>query len=323
MTRLFIGRPVMTTLIMLGVLIFGVISYTKLPVSDLPNVDYPTIHIFASLPGASPETMAAAVATPLEKQFSTIAGIDNMTSSSDLGSTDLVIQFSLDRNIDAAAQDVQAAISQAMVNLPSGMIPPLFHRSNPAAAPVLFMALTSKVEPLSALDEIAETTIAQRISMVNGVAEVGVWGQQKYAVRIALNPQALASRGIGVDQVTTAVNTQNVNLPTGIMWGPNQSLTVQATGELHNAAEFGGIVVAYKNGAPVYLRDVARVTDDVQNNRTAAWYNDQRSIALAVFRQPGTNTVQVTRDVQTVLNEIRDEIPSDIKLRVAYDRSVS
>jgi HAE1 family hydrophobic/amphiphilic exporter-1 len=320
---LFIRRPVMTTLVMVGVLIFGIIAYTKLPVSDLPNVDYPTIHVFASLPGASPETMAAAVATPLEKQFSTIAGIDNMTSSSDLGTTDLVIQFNVDRKIDAAAQDVQAAISQAMVYLPSNILPPTFHRSNPAAAPVMFMALTSKVEPLSVLDEIAETTIAQRISMVDGVAEVGVWGSQKFAVRIALNPQALSSRGIGVDQVTGAVNAQNVNLPTGIMWGPNQAVTVQATGNLYNAAQFGAIVIAYHNGAPVLLRDVASVTNDVQNIRTAAWVNDQRSVSLGVLRQPGTNTVAVTRAVTAVLDEIRAEIPPDVTLRVNYDRSTS
>ncbi len=246
-----------------------------------------------------------------------------MTSSSDLGSTDIVIQFNVDRKIDAAAQDVQAAISQAMVYLPVGIIPPSFHRSNPAAAPVMFMALTSKIEPLSVLDEVAETTIAQRLSMVDGVAEVGVWGQQKYAVRIALNPEALASRGIGVDQVTNAVNEQNVNLPTGVMWGAHQTITVQATGNLYNAREFGDIVVAYHNGAPVRLRDIASVTDDVQNNRTAAWFNDERSVGLYVLRQPGTNTVAVTRAVHVLLDEIKGEIPPDVTLRVTYDRAVS
>jgi len=323
LTALFIRRPVMTTLVMLGVLIFGLIAYTKLPVSDLPNVDYPTINVNASLPGASPETMAASVATPLEKQLSTIAGIDNMTSSSVLGSTSITIQFALDRNINAAAQDVQAAISQALVHLPTGIIPPSFFRQNPAAAPVLFMVLTSAVEPLSVLDELGETTIAQRISMVNGVSQVMVWGQQKYAVRIALDQPALVARQIGVDQVTAAINTQNVNLPTGIMWGPTRSITVQATGNLHDAAQFSRIVVSYRHGAPVYLGDVARVTDDVQNNRTAAWFNNQRAIMLAVMRQPGTNTVQVTRDVQAVLDEIRGQIPPDVTLKVAYDRAVS
>jgi HAE1 family hydrophobic/amphiphilic exporter-1 len=322
-TGLFIRRPVMTTLVMLGVLIFGMIAYTKLPVSDLPNVDYPTISVNASLPGASPETMAAAVATPLEKQFSTIAGIDNMTSSSVLGSTSITIQFNLDRNINVAAQDVEAGISQALVNLPTGIIPPSFFRQNPAAAPVLLMVLTSNVEPLSTLDEIGETTIAQRVSMVDGVSQVMVFGSQKYAVRIALNPQALASRGLGVDQVTSAVNAQNVNLPTGIMWGTNQSITVQATGNLYNAAQFGRIIVAYHNGAPVLLQDVASVTDDVQNNRTAAWYNTQRSIMLAVLRQPGTNTVEVTGNVRKILDELRAVMPPDINLIVAYDRAVS
>ncbi len=309
----------MTTLVMVGVLIFGMIAYTKLPVSDMPNVDFPTINVNATLPGASPETMAAAVATPLEKQFSTIAGIDNMTSSSVLGSTSITIQFNLDRNINVAAQDVEAGISQALVNLPTGIIPPSFFRQNPAAMPVLFMALTSKTAPLSLLDEIGETTIAQRISMVDGVSQVMVWGAQKYAVRIALNPQALASRGIGVDQVTAAVNSQNVNLPTGVMWGPNQAITVQATGNLLNAAEFGKIIVAYHNSAPVLLRDIATVTDDVQNNRTAAWFNSSRSIMLAVMRQPGTNTVEVTEKVQKILDEIRSTIPPEIELVVAFD----
>jgi HAE1 family hydrophobic/amphiphilic exporter-1 len=322
-TGLFIRRPVMTTLVMLGVLIFGMIAYTKLPVSDLPNVDFPTINVNASLPGASPETMASAVATPLEKQFSTIAGIDNMTSNSVLGSTSITVQFNLARDINAAAQDIEAGISQALVNLPTGIIPPSFFRQNPAAAPVLFMALTSKVEPLSVLDEIGETTIAQRISMVDGVSQVMVWGSQKYAVRIALNPQALAARAIGVDQVTNAVNAQNVNIPTGIMWGPNQALTVQATGNLYNAAQFKRIIVAYRHSAPVLLSDVADVTDDVQNNRTAAWYNDERAIMLAVMRQPGTNTVEVTGNVQKILDEIRGEIPPDVNLIVAYDRATS
>ncbi len=322
-TDLFIKRPVMTTLVMLGVLIFGLIAYTKLPVSDLPNVDYPTISVNASLPGASPETMAAAVATPLEKQFSTIAGIDNMTSTSVLGSTSITIQFNLDRNINAAAQDVEAGIAQALVNLPTGIIPPSFFRQNPAAAPVLQLVLTSKVEPLSVLDEIGETTIAQRVSMIDGVSQVQVNGQQKYAVRIALNPEALASRGIGVDQVTNAVNAQNVNLPTGIMWGTEQAITVQATGNLYNAAQFGSIIVAYHNSAPVLLRDIASVTDDVQNNRTAAWFNNQRSIQLSVLRQPGTNTVEVTSNVRKVLDDIRTSIPPDVDLIVAYDRATS
>jgi HAE1 family hydrophobic/amphiphilic exporter-1 len=204
----------------------------------LPNVDYTTINVNANLPGASPETMAAAVATPLEKQFSTIAGIDNMTSSSVLGSTSITVQFSLDRNINAAAQDIQSAISQSLHNLPTGIIPPSFFRQNPAAAPILFMVLTSKVKPLATIDEIAETTIAQRISMVSGVSQVQVWGQQKYAVRIALDQPALASRGIGVDQVTAAVNSQNVNQPLAFV-GSEPVAHQQATGELANAAQFG------------------------------------------------------------------------------------
>src|SRR5580700_10646234 len=240
----FIERPVATTLLTIAVALAGAVGYSVLPVSPLPQVDFPTINVNASLPGASPETMASAVATPLEKQFSTIAGIDNMTSNSVLGSTSITVQFNLARDINAAAQDIEAGISQALVNLPTGIIPPSFFRQNPAAAPVIMMVLTSKVEPMSVLDEIGETTIAQRISMVDGVSQVQVNGQQKYAVRIALNPQALAARAIGVDQVTNAVNAQNVNIPTGIMWGPNQALTVQATGNLYNAAQFKRIIVA-------------------------------------------------------------------------------
>src|ERR1700761_4285487 len=231
-TTLFIKRPVMTTLVMIGILVFGIVAYRQLPVSDLPNVDFPTISVSATLPGASPQTMAATVATPLEKQFSTIAGIDNMTSTSSLGQTQIVIQFALDRDIDAAAQDVQAAIAQTLRQLPQGIVPPSYQKTNPADAPILTFALTSDVVPLSALDEYGETTIAQRLSMVGGVAQVLVYGAQKYAVRIQLDPSQLATRNLGLEDVATAVTSQNVNLPTGVLWGQKTALTVQATGQL-------------------------------------------------------------------------------------------
>src|SRR5690349_468342 len=290
-TTLFIKRPVMTTLVMVAILFFGIVAYRQLPVSDLPNVDYPTITVSASLPGASPATMAATVATPLEKQFSTIAGIDNMTSTSSLGQTQIVIQFALDRNIDAAAQDVQAAITQTLRTLPQGIIPPSYQKTNPADAPILTLALTSDVVPLSTLDEFGETTIAQRLSMVGGVAQVLVYGAQKYAVRIQLDPSQLASRGLALEDVATAVGNQNVNLPTGVLWGPKTALTVQATGQLENANAFRDLVVAYRNGAPVHLSEVGRISDDVQNNKQASWYNGAPSIVLAYLRQPGTNPV--------------------------------
>ena len=327
MTALFIKRPVMTTLIMTGILLFGVIAYRQLPVSDLPTVDFPTISVNASLPGASPETMAATVATPLEKQFSTIAGIDNITSTSALGSTSVTIQFSLDRKIDAAAQDVNAAISAALPNLPSTIIPPSYRKQNPAAAPILFYALTSAILPLPTVDEYGETTIAQQVSMVQGVAQVSVFGAQKYAVRVQLDPGQLAARNLSVNTVAKAISNENVYIPTGILYGPNQTTTVYATGQLYSAEEFRHLMVTYKNGAPVRLGDVANVIDDVQNNKSAAWYwnghDMSRTIFLAVTRQPGTNTVEVVNAVKAKMTEIEKELPSTVKVNMGFDRSVS
>ena len=321
-TGLFIRRPVMTALLMAAILVFGVVSYRTLPVSDLPAVDYPTISVNASLPGASPETMAATVATPLEKSFSAIAGIDNITSSSTLGSTSVTIQFALDRDIDAAAQDVNAAISQALAFLPSTIIPPSYRKQNPAAAPILFFALTSKDLSLSALDEYAETTIAQRLSMVEGVAQVSVFGAQKYAVRIELDPDQLATRGLSVSQVAQAVRTNNVTLPTGVLYGKDRTLTILATGQLSNAAEFRRMVVVQHGGAPVLLGDLGAVYDDVQNNKNAGWYNGERAIVLAVTRQPGTNTVAVASAVKAALKEIELALPPSVTVNIRYDRSV-
>jgi len=313
----------MTTLLTAGILVFGVVAYRRLPVSDLPTVDYPTINVSASLPGASPQTMAATVATPLEKAFSAIAGLDNVTSTSTLGSTQITLQFSLDRDIDAAAQDVNAAISQALVNLPSNIIPPSYRKQNPAAAPILFLALTSSVVPLSTLDEYGETTIAQRLSIVDGVAQVAVYGAQKYAVRIQLDPAALANRGLTINDVARAVRSENVLIPTGVLYGTNRTLTVQATGQLTNAPQFRRLVVAYRNGAPVHLDEVANVFDDVQNNKAASWYNADRAIVLAVQRQPGTNTVAVATAVKQVLADLSHELPPSVAMNIRYDRSVS
>ena len=322
-TTLFIRRPIMTSLVMVAILFFGIVAYRQLPVSDLPNVDFPTITVTAILPGASPATMAATVATPLEKQFSTIAGIDNMTSTSSLGETQIVVQFSLDRNIDAAAQDVQAAITQTQRQLPQGILPPSYQKTNPADAPILTLALTSTEVPISTLDEYGETTIAQRLSMVGGVAQVLVYGAQKYAVRIQLDPRQLASRNLALEDITTAVSAQNVNLPTGILWGPKVALTVQATGQLENADAFRNMVVAYRNGAPVHLSDVGRVSDDVQNNKTASWYNGQRAIVLAIQRQPGTNTVKVSNAAKAALERVKLEIPPSVHVQVLYDRATT
>ncbi|MFL5596949.1 MAG: efflux RND transporter permease subunit [Gemmatimonadaceae bacterium] len=323
MTALFIRRPVMTALVMIGILFFGAAAYRRLPVSDLPTVDFPTISVNANLPGASPETMAAAVATPLEKQFSTIAGIDNMTSSSGLGNTGITIQFSLDRDIDAAAADVQAAISQTLRSLPLGILPPSYRKVNPADQPILYFALTSKTMPLSDLDEYGETYLAQRISMVPGIAQVQVFGAQKYAVRVQLDPTSLANRGIGIDEVASAIGQQNVSLPTGTLWGPNKASTIRANGQLQNAAEFRQMVVAYRNGAPVHLAELGQVLDTVENNRVASWFNGDRAIVLAVQRQPGTNTVAVAEGVKSLVERLRAQIPPTVQIQTLYDRSVA
>ena len=322
-SELFIKRPVMTTLVMAGILVFGLMAYRLLAVSNLPNVDFPTITVSASLPGASPETMASAVATPLEKQFSTIAGVDQMTSQSALGSTTITLQFTLDRNIDAAAQDVNAAISKTLRLLPSGILPPSYQKVNPADSPIIYYAMSSKTLSLSALDEYAETFIAQRLSTVEGVAQVNVYGAAKYAVRIQLDPKALATRQIGIDEVADAVAAGNVNLPTGILWGPHRAYTVQATGQLQNAAEFRPLVLAFRNGAPVRLQDLGQVLDDVQDNKSAAWYNGSRSIILAIQRQPGANTVDVAARVRTVMASLRDLLPASVNLQLRFDRSDS
>jgi HAE1 family hydrophobic/amphiphilic exporter-1 len=322
-SAIWIRRPVMTTLVMAGILIFGVLAYMRLPVSDLPSVDYPTISVSASLPGAGPETMASAVATPLEKEFSRIAGVDAMTSTSSLGAASITLQFDLDRDIDAAAQDVQAAISRTLRQLPTGIQPPSFQKVDPSAAPILRLALTSRTLPLSQLDEYAETFLAQRISTVAGVAQVAVFGSQTYAVRIQLDPQALQGRGIGIDEVAEAVAAGNVNLPTGTLWGTDQAYSVEANGQLENASAFRPLIVAYRNGAPVRLEDVGRVFDSVQNTKVATWFNDARAIVLAVQRQPGTNTVAVADGVNEVLAGLKRELPGSVELHTQYDRSAS
>ncbi len=320
----FIRRPVMTTLVMLAILLFGILGYRSLAVSDLPNVDYPTILVSAGLPGANPDTMASAVATPLEKQFSTIAGIDSMTSTSSLGGTQITLQFDLSRNIDAAAQDVQAAIARAAPQLPPTMpTPPTYSKVNPADSPILYLALGSKTLPLYTVDKYAETLLAQRISMVKGVAQVQVYGSQKYAVRIQLDPQALATRQIGIDQVETAVQNANVNLPVGTLYGANQAFTLEANGQLTRASLYRPLIVAYSNGSPVRLEDIGNVSDSVQNDKITNWWNGTKSVVLAVQRQPGTNTVEVVDAIKQLLPQFRDIIPPAIEMRTLYDKSIS
>ena len=319
----FIRRPVATTLTMIGVVLFGALAYPQLPVNDLPNVDYPVINVRASLPGASPQTMAAAVATPLEKQFTTIPGLDVMTSSSGLGSTNITLQFVLSRNIDAAAQDVQAAISQTLRQLPQDILPPSYQKSNPADSPILFLALTSDLLPLSTLDEYAQTTLGQRLSTVDGVAQVQVYGSQKYAVRIQLDPQALASRGVGIDQVSDAIGDGNVNLPTGVLWGSDKALTLQSNSQLESAKEFRDLVIKNQDGAPVRLGDLGEVLDGVQDTHVASWFNGRRAIVLAINRQPGTNTVRVADAVHAMVEKLKPQLPGSVRIETLNDRSIS
>jgi len=324
----FIRRPVATSLVMFGILLFGLVGYRLLPVSDLPSVDYPTINVSASLAGASPETMASAVATPLEKQFSTIPGVDSMSSVSSLGSAQITLQFTLDRDIDAAAADVQAAIAKTTRQLPPNMpSPPTYNKVNPADAPVLFIAMSSPTLPLSTVDNYAENLLAQRISMINGVAQVSVYGSQQYAVRIQVDPNKLAAYGLGIDEVEQAVDAGNVNQPLGILYGKNQAFTVQASGQLNDAAAFRTMIVAYRNGNPIRLGQLGNVLDSVQNDKVAAWFNtatnNTRAIILAIQRQPGANTVEVVDNVKRLLPQFRDVVPAAVHLDILFDRSLS
>jgi len=323
-SRLFIQRPITTTLVMAGIVLFGIIGYRALPVSDLPNVDYPTIQVTASLLGASPETMASSVATPLERQFSTIAGLNIVSSTSTLGNTQITLQFDLSRNIDAAAQDVQTAIASAVRQLPPGMpTPPTLKKVNPADQPIIYLRVSSPTLPLSQVNEFADTSIAQRLSTISGVAQVLVTGQQKYAVRAQLDPSELATRNLGLDDVATALQRGNSNLPVGTIYGIHQTLTVQANGQLTNAEAYRQLIVAYHNGAPVQLKDLGDVIDSVENNRLASRYNGQQVVTLTIQRQPGTNTVAVVDAIRNLLPTFRQQLPRSIDLDVLYDRSNS
>jgi HAE1 family hydrophobic/amphiphilic exporter-1 len=325
-SRTFIERPIATSLLMAAIALFGGVAYRQLPVSDLPNVDFPTLQVTASLPGASPDTMAAAVATPLENQFSTIAGLNSMSSANSLGSTQITLEFDLGRRLDGAAVDVQAAITQASRMLPQGMpTPPTFTKVNPADQPILYLALTSPTLPLWTLDEYAETRLAQRVSMVSGVAQVQVLGAQKYAVHVQMDPHALAARRIGINEIESALKNWNVNLPTGAIIGPQRAFTLQASGQLMSAEQYRPVVVAYRNGSPVRLGELGNVIDSVEDDKTASWFytpkSNDRAIILAIQRQPGTNTVEVTDAVKNLLPLFRAEMPPSVHLDILYDRS--
>ena len=323
-SALFIKRPVMTALVSFSILLFGSIAFRGLPVAALPSVDYPTIQVTAAVPGASPETMASSVATPLEREFSTIAGITSMNSSNSLGVTSINVQFSLDRKIDAAAQDIQAAISRAGGNLPPSMPrPPSYQKVNPAEQPIIYLSLESDTLPMYTVNEYADTLLAQRLSMISGVARVQVVGAQKYGVRVQVDPDKLASRGIGIDEVQRAITNANTNLPTGRLDGDKQAFTIQSSGILYHAADYRPVIVTWKNGAPVRLGEVANVIDSVDNDKLLAWFDNKRAVFLSIQRQPGTNTVEVADAVHKLVDQLRKEIPPAVHLSFPRDASES
>lgn len=320
-SAVFIRRPVASILLALALIVFGVLSYRALPVSDLPSVEFPTITVSASLPGASPEMMAASIATPLERQLSSISGIDSMHSTSIQGSTSITVQFALDRNIDGAGQDVQAAISQAAPQLPPNMpSPPSYQKSNAASFPILFLSVRSDSLPIHLVNYYAEAVIAPRLSTVSGVAQVLTIGAQRYAVRVRIDPIALAARSIGIDELENAISQANVNLPAGAIYGEH-TIVLDPEGQLSDAAAFRDLIIAYRAGSPVRLRDVASVVDGIENDKGAGWHNGRQAIVLAVQRRPGANTVSVVDDLQRKLPELREELPPSLDLQLIYDRS--
>src|SRR6266568_1335563 len=319
-----IRRPVLTTLVTASIIVLGIFAYRLLAVAALPAVDFPTISIQGQLPGASAETMAASVAAPIERQLSTIAGITSLTSASSLGITSITIQFELNRNIDGAALDVQTALTVAARKLPVEMtIPPSFRKVNPGDFPVMYISLVSATLPLSVVDEFGEITLAQQISQIPGVAQVLVFGAQKFAVRVQVDPVAAAARNISLDDIRSVVAKTNSNAPVGTLNGPKQSVTLTASSAMTKAEEYRKVVVAYRNGAPVYLDQVARVIDSVENDKIASWFNNDRAIVLAIQRQPDANTVAVVDAVRARLPQYQASIPPSIRMQVLMDRSVS
>ncbi|MBN8778548.1 efflux RND transporter permease subunit [Thiobacillus sp.] len=321
LSRLFIERPVATLMLVLAMALFGALAYKQLPVNDLPQVDFPTLRITASLPGANPETMANTVATPLERQLATVAGIESMSSQSGQGSTSITLQFELGRDIDAAAQDVQTAIAQAARNLPQGMDPPQLRKINPADSPIMYLALSAERLPLTELDAIADSRVAQKLSSLSGVAQVLVFGSQKYALRLYLDPAKLQQRGLTFSDVIQAVQNANANLPSGTLDGASRAYTVKAPVALANAADFGDIIVAYHDGTALRVKDLGRAEDGVEDDKRKTWYNGTRAIVLAVQRQPGANTVAVADRIRAMLPQIEAELPDGVRLQVHFDRS--
>ena len=319
LSRIFIERPIMTTLVTFAILLFGVVGFRALPVAALPSVDYPTIQVTAVQPGANPETMASAIATPLEREFSTIAGVRSISSSNSQSTTTITIQFALDRDVDAAAQDVQSAIAKAV--LPPMPRPPSYAKQNPSEQPILYFALNSSTLPLYTVNEYAETVLAQRLSTVSGVSRVQIYGAQKYAVRIQADPDKLRAHQVGIDEVQRAVQQSNVNLPTGRLYGPKQAFTVQSSGQLMQASAYRPLIVQWRKGVPLRLEELANVIDSVEDNKTIAWNNGTRGIILAISRQPGTNTVQIVDQIRKLLPELQAGLPPSVELLLLFDAS--
>ncbi len=323
-SEICIRRPVLTTLVTASLVVFGAFGYRLLPVAALPAVDFPTIQITATLPGASPETMAASVASPIERQLSTIAGISTMNSSSALGISQITVQFDLGRDIDGASLDVQTALAVAQRRLPIEMTsPPFFRKVNPGDFPVVFLSMRSDTLPLSVLNEYAETVLSPTLSQLPGVAQVLVYGAQKFAVRVQVDPRAAAARNISLDEIRNVIAKTNSSAPIGTLQGPQQSVTLVATSAMHRAAEYRDVVVAYRNGAPIKLSEVARVVDSVENTKIATWFNDSRAIVMAVQRQPDANTVEVVDMVRAKIPAMRAQIPPAIEMQTLFDRSLS
>src|SRR6202165_3345412 len=324
LSELCIRRPVMTTLMTASIIAFGVFGFRLLPVSALPKVDFPTIAVTATLPGASADTMASSVAGPIERQLSTVAGISSMSSTSSQGTTAIVIQFELNRNIDAAALDVQTALTIARNRLPIEMtIPPSFRKVNPSDFAVLFVSLSSETLPLSAVNEYGDITIGQSLSQIQGVAQVVIFGNQKFAVRVQADPEAAAARGLSLEDIRTAVSRANSSTPVGTLNGPKQDVALQASGQMAKAVDYRHVIVAWRNGSPVRLDEVAHVYDSVENDKIATWFNGTRAIVLAIYKQPDANTVAVVDGVLAKLPTLRAQIPPSVKIDVAMDRSVS
>ena len=304
-SRIFIQRPVATSLMMAGVVLVGFVAFRQLPISALPQVDYPTMEIQTFYPGASPEVVTSSITAPLEKQFGQVPGLTQMTSISSFGSSLITLQFSLDLNIDIAEQEVQAAINAATSFLPTNLpVPPIYSKTNPADAPILTLAVTSTTAPLPKVEELAETRMAQRLSQLKGVGLVSISGGQRPAVRVQANPVALASYGLSLEALRTALGSANVNQAKGNFDGPDQAWTINDNDQLEAGAQYKPIIIVYRNGAPVRLSDVATVIDDAENTKLAAWVNDQRAIVLNIQRQPGTNIISVVDTVQALLPQI-------------------